>query len=143
MNDVEHDLRELFERKASSVGGVAPRLPEPVRKRGRRRQLGTAFVGGLTALAVVVGSVGALRAIDTGRGSAADAGRRSLGRLRGLRTHGDGRQLHDHEPERLVPREPVAVGADLAAVPGPEGLARSVQLDDDFAPWPRDADRLC
>lgn len=65
MNDVEHDLRELFERKASSVGGVAPRLPETVRKRGRRRQLGTAFVGGVTALAVVVGSVAALRAIQT------------------------------------------------------------------------------
>ena len=30
MNDVERDLRELFERKAGSVGGVAPRLPERV-----------------------------------------------------------------------------------------------------------------
>ena len=67
MNDVEHDLRELFERKASSVGGVAPRLPETVRKRGRRRQLGTAFVGGLTALAVLAGTVGVIRAVDTDR----------------------------------------------------------------------------
>lgn len=65
MSDVERDLRELFERKAGSVGGVAPRLPDRVRKRGRRRQLGTALVGGVTALAVVVGSVAALRAIQT------------------------------------------------------------------------------
>lgn len=67
MNDVEHALRELFERKSSSVGGVAPRLPETVRKRGRRRQLGTAFVSGLTALAVLAGTVGVIRAVDTGR----------------------------------------------------------------------------
>jgi len=67
MNDVEQDLRELFERKASSVGGVAPRLPEQVQKRGRRRQLGTAFVSGLTALAVLAGTVGIIRAVDTGR----------------------------------------------------------------------------
>jgi hypothetical protein len=66
MNDVEHDLRELFDRKASSVGGVAPRLPERVRQRSRRRELGTAVVSGLTALAVVVGTVGVIRAVDTG-----------------------------------------------------------------------------
>jgi hypothetical protein len=67
MNDVERDLRELFDRKAGSLGTVAPKLPEPVRTRGRRRQLGTALVSGLTVLAVVVGAVGALQAIDTGR----------------------------------------------------------------------------
>ena len=112
MNDVEHDLRELFERKASSVGGVAPRLPETVRKRGRRRQLGTAFVGGLTALAVVAGSRRRPpRDPDRSR-TGPDAGRRTLGGIRGLRAHGNGRQLHDHEPERLVPREPMAVGSD-------------------------------
>jgi hypothetical protein len=66
MNDVEHDLRELFDRKASSVGGVAPRVPEAVRKRSRRRQLGAALVGGVTVFAVVVGSVVALRAVDAG-----------------------------------------------------------------------------
>jgi hypothetical protein len=66
MNDVEHDLRELFDQKASSVGGVAPRLPEQVRKRSRRRELGTAFVGGLTALALVVGSVAVVRSVDLG-----------------------------------------------------------------------------
>jgi hypothetical protein len=67
MNDVEHDLRELLDRKASSVGTVAPKLPEHVRKRSRRRELGTVLVSGLTVLAVVVGSVAVLRAVDTGR----------------------------------------------------------------------------
>jgi hypothetical protein len=64
-------LRELFDRKASSVGGVAPRLPEQVRKRSRRRQLGTALVSAASVIALVVGSVGVLRAIDPGsdRGS--------------------------------------------------------------------------
>ena len=69
MNDVEHDLRELFDRKASSVGGVAPRLPEQVRKRSRRREVGTVLLSGLTALALVVSSVAVLRAVDAGRGS--------------------------------------------------------------------------
>jgi hypothetical protein len=64
MNDVEHDLRELFDRKAGSVGTVAPRLPDGVRARSRRRQSSTVLVGGLTALALVLGSVGLLRAID-------------------------------------------------------------------------------
>jgi hypothetical protein len=71
MNDLEHDLRELFDRKASSVGGVEPRLPEGVRRRSRRRQLGTALVSAASVIALVVGSVGILRAIDPGsdRGS--------------------------------------------------------------------------
>lgn len=66
-DDVERDLRELFDRKTGSVGGVAPKLPEQVRKRGRRRQLGTALVSGATVLAVLVASVGVIRAIDPGR----------------------------------------------------------------------------
>lgn len=64
MNEVEHDLRQLFERKAGSVGGVAPKLPETVRKRGRRRQLGTALLSGAVAIALVAGSIGVLRALD-------------------------------------------------------------------------------
>ena len=68
MNDVEHDLRELLDRKAGSVGTVAPRLPDGVRARSRRRQVGTALVSGVAVAALVVGSVGALRAIDTGAG---------------------------------------------------------------------------
>lgn len=66
MNDVERDLRELFDRKASSVGGVVPRLPDRVRKRSRRRELGTALVSGLTALALIVGSVAVVRSLDVG-----------------------------------------------------------------------------
>jgi hypothetical protein len=65
MNDVEHDLRELLDRKAGSVGTVAPRLPDGVQKRSRRRQLGTALVSGVAVMALVVGSVGVLRAVDT------------------------------------------------------------------------------
>jgi hypothetical protein len=66
MNDVEHDLRALFDRKAGEVGGVAPKLPETVRKRSRRRELGTALVSGLMVLALVVGSVAAVRSLDVG-----------------------------------------------------------------------------
>ena len=67
MNDVERELRELFDRKAGSVGTVAPRLPEPVRGRGRRRQLGTATLGALTVVAVGLVSFAGLRAIDDQR----------------------------------------------------------------------------
>ena len=66
MNDVEHDLRELLERKASSLGSLPPRLPDPVRKRGRRRQAGTVFVSGIAAVAVVLASMATLRAVDPG-----------------------------------------------------------------------------
>ena len=66
MNDVERELRELLERKAVSVGGVAPRLPEAVRKRSRRRQAGTATVGAFTVAAVALVSFAGLRSIDRG-----------------------------------------------------------------------------
>ena len=66
MNDVERELRELLERKAGSVGGVAPRLPEAVRKRGRRRQAGTAAIGAFTVAAVALVSFAGLRSIDRG-----------------------------------------------------------------------------
>lgn len=64
MNDVERELRELLERKAGSVGGVAPRLPEAVRKRGRRRQASTAMIGAFTVAAVALVSFAGLRSID-------------------------------------------------------------------------------
>lgn len=64
MNDVEHDLRELLDRKAGSVGTVAPRLPDGVRARSRRRQLATTAVGAVTAVAIGVVSLAGLRAID-------------------------------------------------------------------------------
>ena len=66
MNDVERELRDMLERKAGSVGGVAPRLPEAVRKRGRRRQAGTAAIGAFTVAAVALVSFAGLRAIDLG-----------------------------------------------------------------------------
>jgi hypothetical protein len=66
MRDVERELRELFEKKSGSVGGVAPRLPETVRNRGRRRQAGTAVIGAFTVAAVVLVSFAGLRAIDRG-----------------------------------------------------------------------------
>ena len=64
MNDVEHDLRELLDRKAGSVGTVAPRLPDGVRARSRRRQLATTAMGTVAAVAIGVVSLAGLRAID-------------------------------------------------------------------------------
>lgn len=69
MNDVERELRALLERRAGSVGGVAPRLPETVRKRSRRRQAGTAAVGVFTVAAVALVSFAGLRSIDLGAGN--------------------------------------------------------------------------
>ncbi|MET0801057.1 MAG: hypothetical protein ABWZ53_07815 [Actinomycetota bacterium] len=67
MNDVERDLRELLERKAGSVGTVAPGLPETVRKRGRLRQLATATIGAFTVAAIALASFAGLQAIDQAR----------------------------------------------------------------------------
>ena len=64
MNDVEHDLRELLDRKAGSVGTVAPRLPDGVRARSRRRQFATTAMGTVAAVAIGVVSLAGLRAID-------------------------------------------------------------------------------
>ena len=64
MNDVEHDLRELLDRKAGSVGTVAPRLPDGVRARSRRRQFATTAVGTVAAVAIGIVSLAGLRAID-------------------------------------------------------------------------------
>ena len=89
MNDVEHDLRELLDRKAGSVGTVAPRLPDGVRARSRRRQLGTALVSGVAVAALVVGSVGALRRLTGATDN--PPRRRPMGGLQGLRTHSDDR----------------------------------------------------
>ena len=69
MNDVERELRDMLERKAGSVGGVAPRLPEAVRKRGRRRQAGTGAIGAFTVAAVALVSFAGLRSIDLGAGN--------------------------------------------------------------------------
>ena len=64
MNDVERELREMLDRKASSVGGVAPRLPDSVRTRSRRRQAAVATMSAFTVVAVALVSFAGLRAID-------------------------------------------------------------------------------
>jgi hypothetical protein len=48
------------------VGTVAPKLPEHVRKRSRRRELGTVLVSGITVVALVIGSLAAVRALSEG-----------------------------------------------------------------------------
>ena len=53
MNDLEHDLRELFEQRSTDVD-VPGLAPKQVLKRGRRRQLGT-IVTGMVACLVAIG----------------------------------------------------------------------------------------
>jgi hypothetical protein len=62
MNDTERDLRELFEAKARDAGG-APPVTREVLRRGRRRQIGTVAVAGITALAVAAVAVVSLQAL--------------------------------------------------------------------------------
>src|SRR5436305_5860131 len=63
MNDLEHDLRELFEQRATDVD-VPGLAPKQVLKRGRRRQLGTivtSMVACLVAIGVTAAAVGDAR----------------------------------------------------------------------------------
>src|SRR3954452_18507063 len=60
MNDLEHDLRELFEQRASDVD-VPGLAPVPVLRRGRRRQVGTVLTGVLACLVAAGGAAGPLR----------------------------------------------------------------------------------
>ena len=62
MNDTERDLRELFESKARDAGS-APPVTREVLRRGRRRQVGTVIVAGVTALAVAAVAVVSLQAL--------------------------------------------------------------------------------
>ena len=63
MNDLERDLKELFERRAA--GADAPGLPpRDVLRRGRRRQVGTVVIGALAclvALGVAAAAIGQAR----------------------------------------------------------------------------------
>ena len=63
MNDLERDLKELFERRAA--GADAPGLPpRAVLRRGRRRQVGTVVIGALAclvALGVAAAAIGQAR----------------------------------------------------------------------------------
>ena len=62
MNDLERDLRELFDTKTRDA--AAPSTPSPsVLKRARRRQAGTAFVAILGGVAILAGSVVGVRSL--------------------------------------------------------------------------------
>jgi hypothetical protein len=63
MNDTERDLRELFETKAREAGAAPPPTPEVLR-RGRRRQVATVAVAGVTALAVAAAAVVSLQSLN-------------------------------------------------------------------------------
>ena len=62
MNDIEHDLRELFHQRADRIV-TAPAAPERVLRRGRRRQLGTVVLSSLVGLTLVAGSIVGLRGL--------------------------------------------------------------------------------
>jgi len=83
MNDLEHDLRELFDQRASDVD-VPGLAPATVLKRGRRRQVGTVVTGVLAclvALGVAAAAVGQARhpAIIPGGGNGLPARTTSIG----------------------------------------------------------------
>jgi hypothetical protein len=63
MNDTERELRELLQTKAREVG-AAPRVTPDVLRRGRRRQVATVAVAGVTALAVAAAAVVSLQALN-------------------------------------------------------------------------------
>jgi len=66
MNDLEHDLRELLETKASD--GAVPATPAPkVLKRARRRQVGTVLTALVGTAAVVVGAIAGIQALTSTR----------------------------------------------------------------------------
>jgi hypothetical protein len=73
MNDVERDLRELFEHKASQAH-VSVRAPAPVLKRAGRRQVGTVVVSSLTLIAVVAVSIAGVRGLLRGSDDEIPAG---------------------------------------------------------------------
>jgi hypothetical protein len=62
MNDIDHDLRELFRERADRII-TSPVAPERVIRRGRRRQLGTVVVSSVVALTVLAGSIAGLRGL--------------------------------------------------------------------------------
>lgn len=68
MNDLERDLRTLFDAKSGDAP-TAPKPPTNLLRRARARQLRTAFVAGLGAVAIMVGSVAGIRALVTTDGT--------------------------------------------------------------------------
>jgi hypothetical protein len=66
MNDLERDLKELFETKSGDVM-TTPLAPKAVLKRGRRRQVGTVIGGTLMAVAAAAVVIGGGSAFLTDR----------------------------------------------------------------------------
>ena len=62
-DDMERRLRELFEDKATE-SAAAPRVPEPVVRRARRRQLGTIAVSVVTVIALAGVSFAGIRTLN-------------------------------------------------------------------------------
>jgi hypothetical protein len=62
MNDLEHDLRELLQRKAGEAR-ASTGAPQGVMARGHRRQVGTVIVSLLTTGLLVVASVAGIRGL--------------------------------------------------------------------------------
>src|SRR3954471_18634183 len=83
MNDLEHDLRELFEQRASNVD-VPGLAPKAVLHRGRRRQVGTVVTGVLACLVAAGVAAAAIgdarhRAVIPGDGNGLPARTTSIG----------------------------------------------------------------
>jgi len=68
MNDVEHDLRELFHDRAGSLP-VSALAPETVLRRGRRRQVSVVAAGTAMVVVVVAIAAGAIAIVGSGRTS--------------------------------------------------------------------------
>src|SRR5262245_1852983 len=62
MNDLERDLKQLFDDRAARID-VSPLAPQPVLRRGRRRQVRTAVGGALAGIAVIVMGFAGFRAV--------------------------------------------------------------------------------
>jgi hypothetical protein len=69
MTDLDTELRELLQRKASQAGGGGTGAPEPVLRRARRRQGLVAAVAALTVVAVAAGAFAAGRWIGRSDGT--------------------------------------------------------------------------
>jgi hypothetical protein len=89
MNDLESKLHDLLQDRASRQR-TAPQAPPEVLRRVRRRQVGTALVSGVTAIAVIGGTVLGLQAFGKGKPSPNPAAESGVGDTRTVNVHGFG-----------------------------------------------------
>ena len=68
MNDLEQRLKDVLETDAAKAPRV-PRAPEGLKRRVRRRQVGTGLMATVAIVAVLGTSIAGLRAIDRGQGT--------------------------------------------------------------------------